>query len=235
MKNVVACKNCGSENPFYELICSNCKSYLRERVYNIDLWHTIGHLIESPSKAFKTIIFSEHKNFLTLLLILISGKMLLNGIFLTIFFKKWNAYLSGYFSSYIIILVLTVGMILFFSGVFGEVTKRLGLKTKSKDNFSIITYSFFPFIVGFLILFPTELILFGEYLFYYNPSPFIIKETFAYALLSFEVILLIWTMFLTFSAFKVQSGNTIYSILFSLLFHLTLYLTLYFTASGIFL
>ncbi len=235
MKNIVICKNCGSENPYYELICSNCKSYLRERVYNIDLWSTIGLLIESPSKAFRTIIFSEHKNFLILLLILISGKSLLNGIFLTIYFKKWNAYLSGYFISYIIILILTVIMILIFSGIFVEVTKRLDVKTKFKDNFSIITYSFLPFIFGFLILFPTELILFGEYLFYYNPSPFVIKETFAYALLSFEVMLLVWTLFLTFTAFKVQSGNFIYSFVFTLLIHLTFYITLYLTTSQIFI
>lgn len=235
MKNVVVCKNCSSENSFYELICSNCKSYLRERVYNIDFWHTIGLLIESPFKAFKTIIFSEHKNFLTLLLILISGKMLLNGIFLTIFFNKWNAHLSGYFSSYIIILILTVSMILFFSLIFGEVTKRFGVDTKFKDNFSIITYSLFPLIIGFLILFPTELILFGEYLFYYNPSPFIIKETLAYALLSFEAIILIWTIFLTFSAIKAQIQNTIFALIFSLFIHLSFYLTLYLITSQIFI
>jgi len=235
MKNVVVCKNCNSENPFYELICNNCKSYLRERIYNIDLWKTIGLLIESPSRAFKTIIFSEHKNFLILLFILVSGKMLLNGIFLTIYFKKWNAYLSGYFGSYVIILIFTMIMILIFSEIFSEVTKTLGVKTKFKDNFSIITYSFLPFTFGFLILFPIELILFGEYLFYYNPSPFIIKETFAYILLSFEAILIIWSIFLTFTAIKVQSGNTVYSFVFTLFIHLTFYITLYFTASLIFL
>ncbi|OGU73640.1 MAG: hypothetical protein A2V93_09210 [Ignavibacteria bacterium RBG_16_34_14] len=235
MKNVVVCKNCNSENPFYDLTCFNCKSYLRERIYNIDLWSTIGLLIESPSKAFKNIIFSEHKNFLTLLLILISGKSLLNGIFLTIYFKKWNAYLSGYFSVYIIILIFTLVMILIFSEIFSKITKRLGVRTKFKDNFSIITYSFLPLTFGFLILFPTELILFGEYLFYYNPSPFIIKETLAYTLLTFETILFIWTIFLTFTAIKTQTGNTIYSFVFTFFIHFTFYITLYLTASRIFL
>jgi len=235
MKNVVICKNCGSENPFYKLICYNCKSYLRERVYNIDLWSTIGLLIESPSKAIRTIIFSEHKNFLILLLILVSGKTFLNGIFLTIYFRKWNANLSSYFGSYLVIFIFTVVMILIFSGIFREILKKLSSRTKFKDNFSIITYSFLPSAFGILILFPIDLILFGEYLFSYNPSPFVIKETFSYALLIFEVILIIWSIFLTFTAVKVQSRNTVYSFVFALFIHLTFYLTLYFTASGIFL
>lgn len=235
MKNVVICKNCSAENAFYELICRNCKSYLRERIYNIDLWNTIGLLIESPSRAFKNIIFSEHKNFLILLLILISGKELLNGIFLTIYFKKWNAHLSDYFGSYTLILIFTILMFLIFSGIFGKITEKFGIKTKFKDNFSIFTYSFLPLTFGFLILFPIELILFGEYLFSYNPSPFVIKETLAYALLAFEVLLITWSMFLTFTAFKVQSRHSVYSFIFALFVHLAFYLTLYFSASGIFL
>ncbi|HSP87958.1 MAG TPA: hypothetical protein VLN45_07475, partial [Ignavibacteriaceae bacterium] len=189
----------------------------------------------SPSKAFKTIIFSEHKNFQVLLLILISGKMLLNSIFLTIYFEKWNAHLSGIFISYFFILIVTVVIFLGMSGIFGSITKRYGIETKFKNNFSILTYSFLPFTFGFLILFPIELILFGQYLFFYNPSPFIIKEALAYSLFAFEVILLLWTVFLTFTAFKVQSGNPGYSILFTLFIHLTIYFSLYIIGSRVFI
>ncbi len=231
MKNVVVCKNCSSENAFYELICYKCKSYLRERVYNIDLWSTIGLLIENPSKAFRSIIFSEHKNFLTLLWILISGKMLLNGIFLTIYFKKWNADLSGFFNCYIIILILSVLLILFFSRIIKEIFKGTGVRTKVKDNFAILTYSFLPLTFGFLILFPIELILFGEYLFYFNPSPFIIKETLSYTLFSFEILLVVWSIFLTFTALKLQSRNFIYSLVFTLFIYFSFYLSIYYVVS----
>src|SRR5690606_23987280 len=115
MKNAVVCKNCNSENPFYELICRNCRSFLREKIYNIDLWKTISQLIESPSTAFRNIILSEHKNYLLLLLVLIAGKLFLNGIFLIIFFNEWNASPPGFISSYLLIFVLTTFLFFLFA------------------------------------------------------------------------------------------------------------------------
>jgi hypothetical protein len=235
MKNVVICKNCRSENPFHGLICQNCKSYLRERIYNLDLWKTTGHLIETPSKGFKTIIFSEHKNYLILLLILIAGKFFLNGIFLTIYFDNWNAYLPGYFSSYIIFLIFSAAVILIFSGIFTLLTKVFGVETKLKDNIAILTYSFLPYTFGFLILFPMELVIFGSTLFYHSPSPFLLKPAIAYSLLAFEGLIILWSLFLTYYALKVQSANNFYSLAFAVFIHLTLYLILYFIASAIYL
>ncbi len=60
MKNTITCKNCKDENPFYGLICKSCGSYLRERIFNIDLFKIMGLLIESPQKGFEIIIHSEH-------------------------------------------------------------------------------------------------------------------------------------------------------------------------------
>jgi len=235
MKNVVVCKNCNSENPFYELICRNCRSFLREKVFNIDLWKTISQLIESPSAAFRNIIFSEHKNYLPLLLFLISGKLFLNGIFLLIFFYEWNARLTGIISSYLIILVLIIVLFFFFVWLFGGVSKIFGITTRFKDNLSILIYSFLPYTFGLLILFLLELIIFGETLFYFDPSPFLIKETIAYTFLITEILLILWSFFLTFTAFKVQSGNIFYSLIFSLLIHTSVYITIYFSSAGIYL
>ncbi len=234
MINVIVCKNCGSENPFYGLTCSSCKSYLRERIYNIDLWKTIGLLIENPSKAFQTIIYSEHKNFLILVVSLISGKMMLNGIFLRIFLLKENSHLSNYFSNYLIILVPTIVLFFVFSWLYGKILERKKIKTRFRDNLAIITYSFIPFTFGFIFLFPIELILFGEYLFYYSPSPFDIKETLSYTLLIFEILLLLWSLFLTYKAINIQTGNKIFSIATSIGIHTFYNLFLYQTAKYLF-
>ena len=197
MKNVVVCKNCNSENPFYELICQKCKSYLRERVYNIDLWHTLYLLIESPSKAFKQIINSEHKNFLVAILLLVSGKVLLNGIFLKIFILKGKAEFPNYFLDYLLAIAFLVIIILLFSSLLKIITEKSGIQTRYSDNFSILTYSHVPYTFSLIILFPIELILFGEYLFSYSPSPFQIKETLSYVLLAFEGLIILWSVFLT--------------------------------------
>ncbi len=233
MKNFVVCKNCNSENPFYGLICLNCKSYLRERVYNIDLWHTISLLIESPSKAFKLIINSEHKNFLVFLLLLVSGKVLLNGIFLKIFFLK-GAEFPNYFLDYLLVLSFFAIILLLFSALLKIITEKSGIQTRYADNFSILTYSFVPYIFSLIILFPIELILFGGYLFSYNPSPFQIKETLSYVLLAFEGLIILWSIFLTISAIKVTSNNFLYSFIFGVVIHTLFYISLIFLSIGLF-
>jgi len=234
MKNVVICKNCKSENPFYELICRKCKSYLRERVYNIDLWHTISLLIESPSKAFKLIINSEHKNFLVVLLLLISGKVLLNGIFLKIFLLKGEAEFPNYFLDYLLTLSFTVVILLLSSVLLKTISEKNGIQTRFPDNFSLFTYSFVPYTFSLIVLFPVELVLFGGYLFSYNPSPFQIKETLSYVLFAFEGLIIIWSIFLTISAIKVISNNFLYSFIFGILIHVLFYISLIFLSIGLF-
>jgi hypothetical protein len=228
MKNVVVCKNCNSENPLYALICLNCKSYLREKVYNIDFWKTVTLLIEAPSKAFKTIINSEHKNFLVFLIILVSGKILVNGVFLKILFEKGNTGISNYFLNYFFSILLLVLILILFAGLFNVVTDKYGVKTRFLDNFSTLAYSFIPYTFGFVILFPVELILFGGYLFSYSPSPFQIKETLAYTLLVFEGLLIVWNIFLTITAIRVQSGNSFYSLVWAFVIHIVFFISLIF-------
>ncbi len=234
MKNVVVCKNCNSENPFYGLICLKCKSYLRERVYNIDLWHTISLLIESPSKAFKLIINSEHKNFLVFILLLVSGKVLLNGIFLKIFLLKGAAEFPNYFSDYLLSFLFLIAVILLFSVLLQTITEKSGIQTRYPDNFAILTYSFLPYIFGLIILFPIELILFGGYLFSYNPSPFQIKETLSYVLLIFEGLIFLWSIFLTISAIKAVSNNLFYSFIFGVVIQIVFYISLGFLSIYLF-
>ena len=86
MTNIVQCPNCEIENNFYNLNCTKCGSLIRERVVNIDLWHTIGKIIDTPSKAFRNIIFAENKNY---------------TFFLTIFFALKLTFNSFYFQSLI--------------------------------------------------------------------------------------------------------------------------------------
>jgi hypothetical protein len=234
MKNVVVCSNCKSENPFYTLICTSCKSYMRERVYNIDLWKTISLLIESPSAGFKSIIFSEHKNFIILVILLAAGKLFIDGMFLSLFSLKENAAISNYISNYLIILGSTFILITLFSLLLKLMIKKAGIQSRFGDNLSIISYSFIPHAFGFLLLLPVELILFGGYLFSADPSPFIIKETLAYVMLGFEGLVILWSLFLTFIAVKTQSNNILFSVVFSVIIQSVLFLSVYFISINIF-
>ena len=90
MKNVITCKSCGAENPFYGIICTECKSYLRERIVNIDLFNVTSLLIHSPREAFTQIIRAEHKNFIFFLLLLASAKFLVNSMYIALAVSKFE-------------------------------------------------------------------------------------------------------------------------------------------------
>ncbi len=227
MNNSSVCKQCGSENAFYELTCSNCKTYLRERVYNIDLWKVIGFLIESPKEAFTLIIFAEHKNFTSFIILLVTGKLLINLMFLSLVTHNDEPSFNNLIFIYFILLGILIVLVILFSLLFKIVNNFFGITTRIKDGIAILAYSLFPYIIGLIILFTIEVTVFGGNIFSNNPSPFSLKEFFAYALLFFEAILVLWSIFLTVAGMLSQTKNIIYSICLALVFNLTLFYLLY--------
>ncbi|MCW9065325.1 MAG: hypothetical protein OQJ78_03440, partial [Ignavibacteriaceae bacterium] len=69
-----------------------------------------------------------------------------------------------------------------------------------------------------IILFALELVIFGDYLFSKNPTPFTIKGTLSYLFLALEIAIVLWSFFLIFRAFLTQSHHLIFSILSSTVF-----------------
>lgn len=224
--NITVCKNCGGENPLYQLICTKCQSYLRERVYNIDLFSTIAQLIENPLGAFKRIIYSEHKNFLVFLFIIISVKFFINIYFMASL-RGGLSFAVKPIAIFVIVLCAGAVLLILFSIIYGVINRVFKIDTRFKDNLSIFIYSLLPHFFGAAILFPVELIIFGEYLFDVNPSPFEIKPFFAYTLLAFEGILTLWSVFLSTMASYAQSRKLIYSLIMGLTFHSILFLFQY--------
>jgi hypothetical protein len=227
MKNVVICKSCCTENPYYEVICTNCHSYLKERIFNIDLWKTIEQLIETPVKAFQRIIQSEHKNFISLIFILAAFKLFISSIFISLLlFKNENATNVFFtrlllFAGGMLIIILILSFLLFL------IIKKGGIKTRYKDIFSILTYSLMPYYFAAFILFPVEIIIFGEYLFSVNPSPYIIKSFLAWAISSLEILLIIWSLFLMTMGILAQTKSIKFSIIASVALKIIIYLSIF--------
>jgi hypothetical protein len=227
MKNSVVCSNCKTENPFYKLICESCKSYIRDRVYNIDLGNVLARLIESPTRGFRTIIFAEHKNFITFLIFLAVLKFEIDSVFISLFFKQHALSIGKFIGGYLSLVIIFTLLLLVFSFLVNTINKTLGYATRVKDNFSIFAYSLIPHIFALIVLFPLELVMFGEYLFSANPSPFDLKEFVSYTLLILELLMIAWSLFLTVIANYTQTKNIIYSIVISIIFHSLLFFTLY--------
>ncbi len=234
MRNSVTCPNCNSENAFYNYTCSSCRFYLRDRIYNLDLWSLIGSLIETPSKAYRTIIFSEHKNFIVFIFVFICIKYLINTRFLSMITVGYFESTVELFLSYVIVLGAMLLFFLLFCFGYLQIGKAIKFYLRFKDTLAIIIFSQIPFLFGLVILFPLEQVIFGDYLFSLNPNPFVIKGTIAYVFLAVEIALLIWSMFLIFKAFKAQTLNLLFSLISSFVFVVLFWTLLYFYSVTVF-
>lgn len=218
MKNEVICKTCHTANPFYQLNCTNCKEYLRERVYNLDFWKLLENLIESPRKAFTKIIFSEQKNFINFILLLVSIKFLINSLFFFLAGSQSSLVSVHTFKNYLFVLSATVFSIVFFSFLTKTFFHVNSKGIRFRDSYAVLSYSLIPNLFALVILFPLELVFFGEYLFSNNPSPFIIKETTAYIMLTLEILVVLWTLFLSIMGLYALTKNISLSIITGVLF-----------------
>ena len=234
MKNSVSCPNCNSENPFYNSICSGCKYYLRDRIVNLDLWSVISLLIESPTKAFRTIIFSEHKNFIFFILFFVSIKYLINARFISMVSVGEFQSTIGLQLSYLIVLGIILIYFIIFSILHKSLSKKGEFSIRLRDTFALIIYSQMPFLFGLFILFPLELVILGDYLFSMNPTPFIIKGSIAYFFISIEIGLAIWSIFLVFKAFLTQSQQTFFGIASATVFVVLFWTLIYFCSLIVF-
>ncbi|MDP4173613.1 MAG: YIP1 family protein [Bacteroidota bacterium] len=219
MKNVITCKNCKAENPYFSYICNNCRSYLRERVVNIDLWKTLGTIIESPTKAFSNIIHAEHKNFISLLYFLFAIKFFINILMIDDPVFGSIKVLNNVSLLFLLSLIVPIVVICVFALLLKFVTKLLKVQTRFKDNLSILIYSLVPSSIALVFFFPVELVLFGSALFISNPSPFLLKQNPAYVMSALEGLMVIWSFVLTFFAIKSATKSVIFSLISSILFH----------------
>lgn len=233
MNNTAKCKNCGHENALFRLNCTECNNYLRARVWNIDLWHDIRLLIESPTKGFQDIIWSEHKNFVVFIIIISTIKLMVDSFFLNMITENIVFLQHSFFMDYLLVLTEFVIFLILFTFVVWYINKLISIETRIRDVFAIITYSFIPSIFALVSLFLVEIILFGSFLFSVNPSPLIIKPMLAYTLLVLEILVILWSAFLLAFGFYTQTKLKLYSIVLSVIFFSLLLLILYKTPFAI--
>ena len=213
MKNIIKCENCGFENESFKMNCQNCNSILRERIVNIDLWSTIWKIIESPSKAFRNIIYAEHKNFLIITSLLLFFKVGLTSFFLHALFSNHIDYsnylflnvIGGIGAFAILILIVSIGL--------KYILKSFGISSRFKDNYSLLIYSHIPLLIALFFLFPVEYALFGKHWLSFNPSPFLVRPSAAFVLAGVEILLFIWSLILLMIALFLQSKSRSFSII----------------------
>ncbi len=230
----VKCKKCSHINPPYKNICTECKSYLRERVVNIDLWNTILLIIEEPAKAFRQIIFAEHKNFIIFLTFFISLKNLIITRFISVPELGVNGASASLIFSLILMILITSILTASFSFIQKVLYTKKYVTLRFQDLYAVNVYSFIPYLFGLIFIFPVELVVLGGDIFSNNPYSFQIKPMISYILMGIELITIIWSFYLIFKSIIGVSLKKSFSILLSLSFFLVWILTLYLSSKIIF-
>lgn len=217
MKNVLICNNCEKENPFHQLTCSECKSFLRARIVNIDFWDTLWKLFYSPVTAARNIIQAENKNFVATCAIITAIKFsLISLILMNAFHNEGNGsytFINGVISGGIPFLV-TVPI---FALLITLLNNKYGIQGRIRDALSIYFFSFTPLIMTLLVLTPIQFALFGEYWLTFNPSPFIMKPQAALVIFIIEILMYLWSAFLFITSTYAQTKNVIYSLALGLI------------------
>lgn len=228
------CKKCNYVNPAYKSICEECKSYLRERVVNIDLWDTIRLLFEEPTKAFKQIIFAEHKNFILFIFFFITIKNLIITRFFSVPVLGINGVRTSLLLSLGLMILVSVSLLFLFSYLLKIFYGTKKIELRFKDIYAINVYSFIPYLFGLVFIFPVELIVLGGDIFSNNPFAFQIKPLITYILAGFELITIVWSFYLIQKSIYNISGNRLLSIIFTFSFLIIWLIALYLSSKIIF-
>ena len=189
---MITCKVCNASNDEFATVCSHCKSYIQNRITNLDFFETVWNVIESPRKAFHDITLAEHKNYTFLLFSLFGVALSFTGC--------WYFRLGTRFETLLDLLaemsVIGIGMGLFsgvlFTLIFEIVVRLVGGRGALRNSMGTLAYATTPVSLSLVLILPIELLTFGMYLFTSNPNPYAIKPGLFVALVSFDSIMGLW-------------------------------------------
>ena len=194
---MLRCPTCAFENDDFATTCVQCKSFLQNRVPNLNLFETAWGILESPRPTFRKVTLAEHKNY---------SLFLYTGFGVAVAFTMfWYARLGMQFSSLLDLIPVAVGIGVIL-GLVGApllallvhgLARALGSTSKFRNSFGYIAYSMVPVVISLAIVLPLELMTFGMYLFTSNPDPYVIKPVSYIMLIGFDILMGGWTVVLS--------------------------------------
>ena len=219
---LITCPSCGEKNPIFRSVCKKCGTVIRDRVPSIDLWKTFGQLIENPENAFIEIIQAEQKNFVTFIWFAALFKIYILSIILS------SVISSRRFSllNFLVLLIFSIFPVILTGLFLKKIVNKKLIEFRLKDYFAGVSFSLMPQLIGLVIVFAMEFIVFGEQLFTFNPSPFLIKKNFAYLFLILEIGIIVWNISLTSKLFFLYFNKKFLSYFYALIVIGLIYLSM---------
>ncbi len=198
----MTCSVCGAENPETATVCLSCKAFLQNRVPTLDLFKTAWGVLVAPGRTFKEVALAEHKNYAVTLfglfgitvlagtLAVLEAGEIVGGLIETAAAASAVGFVVGMVLSPLVALVHSAASRL----VRGDVSFRRSL--------GITAYALVPSIVAGLLVFPIQLLTFGEHFFTANPHPATINPVSYWAMMALQFVAMAWTLYLLASGSK---------------------------------
>lgn len=230
MINSINCKYCNAQNPFYNLNCSQCKAYLRDRVPNIDIGKTILNILISPKETLLQIIYAEKKNYSIVLNFLLSLVFfILNLILANLYIKPNDKFATNFVSFNLSFLFLCVFMGYNLAILFNFILLKLTQKIITcyldfKNYWAVVNYAMIPMILWFFFIFPVALATLGDTIFVWYPAPYIYKPFVFYTLSILSVLILVYSIILLSYGIGILLHNRIIGFLISFVHHILIVL-----------
>lgn len=222
---LISCTSCKTENELFRLNCKQCTSILQNRQPNIDFWNVSGKMFISPTEAFMEIIRSEHKNFVFLLLGLLTIRIMSFTGFFTSYALKVNVpFIHSVFFIPIFLLcvyILVLGL--------SRLPSLRSIEIRTADIYAALSFAQIPLIISGIFLFLLEYIFFGDYLFLTSPNVFMINPAAAWMFIALEAFCFLWMLFNSYLVFKIYLNNKLLSFLLPILLYVLMF-AVYFTS-----
>jgi hypothetical protein len=205
---MITCTVCGKENDDLNVVCTACKSFLQARVDALDLFSTIGGLIEKPRATLKKIVLARYKNYSLILSALFGISLVLDVAWLKNAGDRVAGLLPIVGAAFIGGPI--VGMIVVFvtSVMLQQTTRLLGGHAARKNLFAAIAYATSPMVIALAFIIPIQFAVFGKEFFGTNPPPSLVRPTEYTLLVGLKILVACWTCYLMIEATMAGNGFT---------------------------
>ena len=204
---MIACPVCSHENNDFAITCASCSSFIQNRIVNLDFFTTLWNIIENPSNALRSVILSEHKNYVLMLGAFYSISVVFAVFWAGSFGNLFDNILPLMVLGIVFGLVLAIPLVFFQSYVLHHAMKLVGGNGSFKNTYAVYGWSLVPLAVATAIILPIELATLGLYLFSTNPSGYEYKPLVYILLLSIHGLLVLWNFLLLARGLQIVHGK----------------------------
>jgi hypothetical protein len=204
---MISCPVCHKENHHLAVICTGCGCFLQQRIENLDLFATIGHIVDAPGKTFHTIAIARHKNFVYILSALCGWAIVFTFFWYTKAGEQSPSLLTFLIAGFSVSPVVGLISFLYAGFLLWIAARMVRSKISFRNAVATLVYGASPFLLVVFICLPMAILTFGLYFFTKNPSPYEIKPVSLIIIVSLAGLSYLWSAVLMLLGIRVVTGT----------------------------